>query len=500
MDFSPLLNSDLIERRDYQEKIAKSCIERNTLVVLPTALGKTIIAIMAITNLIQNGGKAFFVAPTKPLVHQHLTSLKKFVKLQEDQICELNGSIPKASRVKLYSRCRIIVSTPQVIQNDLDILEQYKDQVKVVVIDEAHRTIGNYAYVHIAKFFKDTSRIIAMTASPGGDRRKINEIMENLGIENLEIRDENSPDVKPYIEGIDVKWVTLVIPQELRNQIDKIREIYKDKIDKLKNFGFNIKGSSRKELIEIGEFISQKIRQGDKRFFQAARLRSQAIALDLILEFAETQGILPLLEFIKEHEENEDRNFMSILNSRDFLEIKDSLIKIAKESPEKHTPKIPKIMELLGKSETKTIIFCHYRVTANILAKTLQDNGFLAEKFVGQGDRPGDKGLKQSEQKEILDKFREGKVKVLVATQVGEEGLDVPFADMVIFYEPVPSEIRSIQRRGRTGRHSKGLVYILVTKGTRDYSYLYSARKKEYKMKSILKGRESQHKLDDFIS
>lgn len=499
MDFSPLLRSELIEKRDYQISIADSCVKGNTLVVLPTALGKTVIAILAISKLIENGGKAIFVAPTRPLVHQHRSSLIKFLKLNEDEICELNGSIPKQRRKELYRTCRIIISTPQVIENDLEFLTEIKDQFKVLVIDEAHRAIGNYSYVHIAESFKDSARIIAMTASPGGDVKKINQIMNNLGIQNLEIRDENSPDVKQYIEGIEVKWINVDIPVQMKRAIEKIREMLNDKLEKLNNFGFNLKGNSRKELIEIGETISLKIREGDKRFYSAARLRSQAIALDLILEFAETQGLLPLIEYLKEHQKDEKTNFNSIINSVEFRKLYDELISLSKEPMEKHTPKIPKILELISMNNVKTIVFCHYRITATILSNLLNKNGISSERFIGQSDRLGDKGLKQSQQKEILERFREGSFKVLVATQVGEEGLDVPYADMVIFYEPVPSEIRSIQRRGRTGRFSKGLVYILVTKGTRDYSYLYSARRKEFKMKTILKGQKKQHKLDEFL-
>src|SRR5207245_11704099 len=103
-------------------------------------------------------------------------------------------------------------------------------------------------------------------------------------------------------------------------------------------------------------------------------------------------------------------------------------------------------------------------------------------RFVGQASRGEDIGLSQKEQVDILDRFRGGAVNVLVATAIGEEGLDIPQVDLVVFYEPVPSEIRTIQRRGRTGRSAAGRVVTLVTKDTRDEAYLYSARRKERKM------------------
>ena len=75
---------------------------------------------------------------------------------------------------------------------------------------------------------------------------------------------------------------------------------------------------------------------------------------------------------------------------------------------------------------------------------------------MGQATKDAEKGLSQKKQIAALTRFREGEFKVLIATSVGEEGLDVPSTDLVIFYEPVPSEIRSIQRKGRTGRSASG--------------------------------------------
>ena len=86
----------------------------------------------------------------------------------------------------------------------------------------------------------------------------------------------------------------------------------------------------------------------------------------------------------------------------------------------------------------------------------------------------------------MLDMFRDGVFNVLIATSVAEEGLDIPKVDIVMFYEPIPSVIRFIQRKGRTGRLEKGKVVIFVTKKTRDEGYLWSAKNKEKKMVHVL--------------
>ena len=112
--------------------------------------------------------------------------------------------------------------------------------------------------------------------------------------------------------------------------------------------------------------------------------------------------------------------------------------------------------------------------------------GVKAVRFVGQASKGLDKGLRQKEQVELIKKFKEGVYNTLVATSVAEEGLDIPATDLVVFYEPIPSEIRTIQRRGRTGRRRAGKVVILITRQTRDETYHYTSRAKEKRMRSEL--------------
>jgi len=101
--------------------------------------------------------------------------------------------------------------------------------------------------------------------------------------------------------------------------------------------------------------------------------------------------------------------------------------------------------------------------------------------FVGQRE-----GLTQKEQIQRISDFRDGVHNVLVGTSVSEEGLDIPAMDLAVFYEPVPSEIRSIQRRGRVGRQKVGRVIFLITRRTRDEAYFWSAKNKEARMHKTL--------------
>lgn len=94
--------------------------------------------------------------------------------------------------------------------------------------------------------------------------------------------------------------------------------------------------------------------------------------------------------------------------------------------------------------------------------------------------------MKQEEQAQVLESFRRGEFSVLVATSIAEEGLDIPEVDLVIFYEPIPNEIRYIQRRGRTGRRTSGSVIILVAKDTIDERYLNASKRRMERMNQTL--------------
>jgi ERCC4-type nuclease len=103
--------------------------------------------------------------------------------------------------------------------------------------------------------------------------------------------------------------------------------------------------------------------------------------------------------------------------------------------------------------------------------------------------------MTQTEQQEVLEQFRAGEFEVLVSTSVAEEGLDVPEVDLVLFYEPVPSAIRSIQRKGRTGRQTDGRVVVLMAEDTRDEAYFWISKRQEDRMEDEL--RELKSVADD---
>ncbi|MCK5040593.1 MAG: DEAD/DEAH box helicase [Candidatus Aenigmarchaeota archaeon] len=490
----PFLKKDKIEKRYYQESIIRSCKDKNSLVVLPTGIGKTIIAIGLVAQRLENypEKKVLLLAPTKPLAEQHKKSLEDFLEYDIAKICLLTGAISPQKRKEDYESHQIVIATPQVIENDLIKSVINLNDYSIIVFDEAHRAIGNYAYTFIAKKYLSDGRegkiLTALTASPGSNEDKINELCANLFIEHIEIRKENDPDIKPYVQTIDKKWIVVELTEQYKTAfglLEKSKEKYMKSLRDAKMvFGSKI---SKKQLLMLQRDMMEKIRQ-DKNplYFNYVSLISSLIKLNYLAEVLTTQGAVQAKQYADKLRLEQTKAVKSLFGSKDFAK---ALIHIEKlsERGEQH-PKMDTIMELLEKhigKNKKAIVFAQYVNTVEQIYDWLaskKGGEIRAVKFIGQRA-----SNTQKQQMEILNKFRNDEYNVLISTSVGEEGLDIPKVDTVIFHEPIPSEIRTIQRRGRTGRQKQGSLYILITKDTIDEAYFWSSKAKEKKMHKTLK-------------
>jgi len=485
-----LLRRGAVEERAYQVNIAKACLGRPTLVVLPTGMGKTVVAAMVIAETLRRkGGRILFLAPTKPLVEQHAASLRDVLIV--DRIALFTGEATSPEeRELLWRENKIVVSTPQVIRNDLRAERFTLEDVSLIVFDEAHRAVGDYAYVDVARAYKAVPGRLAlgMTASPGSSAEKILEVCSNLGITAVEIRTEYDADVVPYVHGLAIQRVAVDAPDVAKDLRALLRTVFDEQVERLKKAGF-LQGKPRptlKDLLAAGDEARKALDAGQKDGRLYGVITAQAIAMKAnhAIGLAETQGLGALRSFFDRIEA--DARSKADVQFLKHAKVQEAM-KVARGTSDEH-PKINKTLwvvreQFLAKPDSKIIVFTHYRDTADRMTQEIAKlPGIRPVRFVGQSTRGEDVGLSQKEQVAILERFRRGEVNVIVATSIGEEGLDIPQVDLVVFYEPVPSEIRTIQRRGRTGRSAAGRVVMLVTKDTRDEAYLYSARRKERKM------------------
>ncbi|MFH0818234.1 MAG: helicase-related protein [Candidatus Micrarchaeota archaeon] len=466
--------------RDYQLAIAEKAKLANTLVVLPTGMGKTLIAALVMAKLLEEKKKIILLAPTKPLAEQHKKTMTDLMTLDEGKIILITGAIPAKKRSELWTNATVALATPQTLENDLKRGRANLDGVGLVVFDEAHRCVGKYAYTYVAKRCKESEvLVLALTASPGATEQKIRAIMETLGIDKVEMRGEEDDDVKEYVQPVSVKWVEVELPDPInaiKFGIEALIEKSASMFVKLGLIG-NPKKLSKKRLFELRKRIESS---GGGWKYSALSRYAELFNLIHAHELLETQGVGTFLDFFARMSEREEKSkaVMRLLADEELERVLD----MARATKIEH-PKMGKLGELISERPNKNfIVFVQYRDQIKRLVEALAKlPGLKPIRFVGKKD-----GVSQKEQKETIERFRAGEYNVLVATQIGEEGLDIPSVDCVIFYEPVASEIRSIQRRGRTARTRAGEVIVLVTKGTRDEAYYWVSKKKERRMKRAI--------------
>jgi ERCC4-related helicase len=491
-----LLKDSPLEDRQYQANISQACLEQSTLVILPTGMGKTVIALRVILERLADG-QILLMAPTKPLAQQHADFLNKFLDVD---INLFTGAIAPNLRKPLWQSSKIIVSTPQVVSKDIENERMDLKNFSLVIFDEAHRAVGNYAYVSIGHHYSLVSSnhlAIGMTASPGSSKPEIIRLCRDLGISAVENRDDTDPDVISYIQPIKTRWIRVEMPLSVIDITTQLRKLQDYLCGKLYKQGVidRPRKVSTTMLIEAGKrlqitYVKTKPNTPPQTF---TMMTTQAMAMKVAhaILTVETQGMLQFLDYTSRIEsEAKDKKKGSRANkwlaSNSDWKIAQ---KIAKSNPTDH-PKLERLLELIEvqihSGSSRFIIFAEIRHTATLIVEHLEKiQGAKPVRFVGQGSRVGDKGMTQKQQKEILDKFRNNEFNILVATSVGEEGLDIPSTDVVVFFEPVSSAIRMIQRRGRTGRNRPGEVFIFVTKGSRDEAAFWSSRDKEQKMHDL---------------
>lgn len=489
-DFAPRL---------YQETILSTSSQKNTLVVLPTGMGKTAIGLMLAVQRLKQfpSSKIIFLAPTKPLVEQHKTTFDKHLEIEKEKMIVFTGFVKPEKRAELWKDAKIIFSTPQGLENDIITEKIDLSEVSLIIFDEAHRATGDYAYNFIAKQYLKKARyprVLALTASPGTDLEKINEICVNLGIEDVEVRVKEDPDVKDYVQNTTFQWVSVNLPSQFYDTKKYLDDCLKSKLKDIKSHGVfeNVVNVSKTDILKLQAQIHARLAKGEKDFelMKAMSVAAEMIKVMHALELLETQSVESTLSYLEGiYSSAASSKTKAVQNLAKDINFKSALVK-ARATVEKKIehPKMTELKKIVAnelQKDTKILIFNNYRENAQKIVEELNKIGARCALFVGQTKKNGS-GLSQKEQKKVVEDFREGKYNVVVATSIGEEGLDIPKVDSVIFYEPVPSAIRSIQRRGRTGRNDEGKVIVLFAKGTRDEAYRWSAHHKEKRMYRVL--------------
>jgi ERCC4-related helicase len=514
----PLIWPHTIEFRLYQKNIAKTALKQNTLVILPTALGKTVISAITAADMLYlyPNAKILVMAPTRPLVLQHRRRFHHFLKLRSRDTVLLTGTTPPNQRKPLWdSNIKVYFTTPQVVRNDLASSRLSLKNFSLLIFDESHRAVKNYAYTAIAKQYLASGfypLILGLTASPGSDSQRILDVCTNLYIEHVEHRSEEDIDVVPYLQPIHIEWKQVTLPFEyaqIDHQINRMLHrrlswLYINRLLKRRP-----EYATKSMVIALGtelrSLLNETAEEERGRIYSAIINQSMALTLYHMKELLETQGFHALTPFLKkiDGEQTQKKSYKRLVNEPEYKNIHARVVDIPCPP---HHPKVPLMKQLVlhqlqTNPSSRVLVFTQFRDTARYLVNEL--NGFneliRAKRFVGQANKLRDRGLSQDQQAARLEELQQGAINVLVATSIAEEGLDIPEIDHVFFYEPIPSGIRYIQRRGRTGRRSPGKVTILAADNSLDMIYLYASTRRIKKMLKMVENVNAKlHKIMRF--
>ena len=486
------LQDGVVEARAYQLEAVDVALSSSTLLVLPTAAGKTAVAWMTMAEMLERtNGWALMIAPTAALVKQHLDDLELVFDKDLTKPISMSGAIPPNKREGIWNRGRLVVSTPQVVRNDVNRGLLDLSDCCLLIIDEAHHSTGERAEAQVADLYLEFANeplILGMTASPGSNTEKVEEICNRLGVARIHLRTSEDNMVSEHLANLDIEELKVRVPNEIRELAEPLVRWQESIVERERRLGRYVMpgGVTHRGLANAMERANLAVRRGQSDAYGSMSRIGLAMSLHHLINHLLCQGLAAAREFLDRKETGEDagkKNTRNLLRDSRIRSLRDSLA----EMPESHS-KVGAVRRLVRErirrdSESRIIVFATYRDTVSALETALLNlKDVRPIQFIGQSKRGSGTGLTQKQQVERIESFRSGEGNVLIATSVGEEGLDIPTADLVIFYEPVASEIRTIQRRGRTGRQRDGDVVVLIAEDTRDEGARAAALRREQNM------------------
>ena len=571
-------------RREYQFDMTRAALFTNSLVCLPTGLGKTLIAAVVMKNFHRwfPRGKVVFLAPTRPLVEQQKAACRDICGMPSEETCVLMGSTKRdldGTRRTLWRDKRLFFCTPQTMENDLRDGVCPAHDVVCLVIDEAHRAKGNHAYCGVVKQLWDRDvqfRTLALTATPGHDVAEVQSVVRALAIGRIDFRSDQDEDVRKHTHKREVRLETVVSTKANEQVLDLLRDCLRPMVKKLLGLGafadggVYVRGFAENTTANVVKPYTLLKAQNEMRSNPGCLNPSLAFTI-----FQKAHFIAKVAELLTTHTprvavdyvgKEDAKSYVGVL-FREFPVMREALDMLRSMAGKgaHHSPKMGRLASILRKHFAKNgefsrvMIFTSFRDSVHDIvracremseasadepdgpdspldagAKSASGRGTIAglfaganagnpangangasardasveaapkkttrhrvkvAAFIGQGDTSkggaggagaarGTKGQSQKEQKSVLDAFRSGSLNTVVATSIGEEGLDIPAVDLIVFFDVVDI-IRTIQRMGRTGRARDGNVVVLATEGKEAHKFKSEYDKYNYMLKSL---------------
>lgn len=479
--------------RDYQFNIVQRGLFHNLLVALPTGLGKTFIAATIMLNWYRwtTESQIIFVAPTKPLVSQQVGACFGIAGIPRSVTTMLTGGVQPGLRSEEWKSKRVFFMTPQTLLNDLK--NGYADPKKIVllVVDEAHRATGSYAYVEVVSFlrrFNQSFRVLALTATPGADVESVQKVIDGLDISRVEIRTENSMDICNYVHQRRIEKRVFQNSEEMELCMDLYSQALQPLVNQVAGMGahwsndprtltpFGCTQAATKWVNEAGRHANNGVKNMVRTILTL--LASIAHGMDLLKYHGMAPFYTKLKDFRDDSHKTKSKYKKQILDSDAFKKLMTRLETWVNDENFAGHPKLEYVQECILEhfvnagegpraSQTRIMVFAHFRDSAEEIVRILKKHEPMIRPrvFVGQSTAKNSEGMNQKEQLDVIDKFKAGTFNTLIATSIGEEGLDIGEVDLIICYDSKASPIRMLQRMGRTGRKREGKIIMLQMQG-----------------------------------
>jgi len=518
--------------RDYQYNIVSRSLYHNTLVALPTGLGKTFIAATVMLNYYRwtTDAQIVFMAPTKPLIAQQMDACYHIVGISRHDTVLMTGETTPAVRGEEWLEKRVFFMTPQTVINDLKTGICDPKRIVLVVVDEAHKATGSYAYTEVIAFlrrFNASFRVLALTATPGSSVESVQAVIDHLGIARVELRTEQSLDIRQYTHEKHTETEVFDYSDEQALIMEHLSKALKPSLEKL-NTQNAYWSRDPMQLTAYGLTTArQKWAASDAGRKAPMPVKGMVNALFTVLSqlghgigLLKNHGIGPFYSNVVEFQRNVEsgkskgKTAQQVVQSEDFTRMT-SLIRGWTNNPDfiGH-PKLQYLREVVmdhfltageGRESgdvparaTRVMVFASYRDSTEEICRVLKRNEPIIRPhvFVGQAASSSSEGMNQKKQNAVIQDFKAGKFNTLVATSIGEEGLDIGDVDLIVCYDASSSPIRMLQRIGRTGRKRIGRVVLLLMRGKEENDYAKAQDNYAYIQKSIADASKYDYRDD----
>ncbi|EFA81291.1 RNA-directed RNA polymerase [Heterostelium album PN500] len=472
-----------IKPREYQIESLARAIKKNTLLVIPTGLGKTLVAIMLIQQMVavnqwtpeQQAGNhkrmVLFTVNTNPLVEQQEKAIKKHNSTLT--VLKLNSENRLSDRkinFKVQSkRPDIIVATCDSIINLFNTRKLCISDFHTIIFDEVHHATGDHSYTKVMTHYKEMEaklypRILGLSASPSSGEDRIKITGNIMKMEKVLASSVFRPNLPPTI-NLESNQLVFTLTQEEKDCFKVVKEKINERLKTIMmESNYFLKG------MELSDNNHPSFRSNLKQFYTWTVHNDLKVSNELgdilrIFEWLMVTGVEGFNQFLNYLENDLASTAIQEGRSRDFIEELHNLVvekggkRVVNSS--RYQRVVEKLTEKLDSEEKvinfRGIIFVKKRSTSRSLVHMLKkepiNSKVNAKIIVGHN---GEDGMDSEKQERIMVKFREGQSKLLVATSVLEEGIDVNTCNFVLCFDDDLDMRSMIQRRGRARNKEEG--------------------------------------------